>query len=137
MDKYDKPIPKPNVETQAFWDACKRKELVIQRCKDCNTFRHYPRPMCHNCGSLDVEWVKVSGQGTVFSYSVVNHPVHASFTDVPYAFVLIELPDAGGVHLVSDLIDCPPEEIFIGMPVEVVFEDITEEITIPRFRRVT
>lgn len=135
MAEYDKPLPLVKRDIKDFWDACKRHELVIQRCKDCGTFRHTPRPMCHNCSSMNTENVVVSGKGTVYSYTIVTHPVHPGFMEVPYAVVLVELPDAGGVRMVSNIVDCPPEEVRIGMPVEVCFDDVTEEITLPRFKR--
>jgi uncharacterized OB-fold protein len=84
---------------------------------------------------MNTDWHKVSGKGKIFSFIVVTHPVHPAFTNVPYATVLVELSDAPGVHIVSDLVDCPPNEIQIGMPVEVVFDDVTAKITLPRFRR--
>ena len=132
MVEYTKPLPEITPEAKGFWEGCKRHELVIQRCKSCGRLRHYPRPMCPNCHSLNVEWAKVSGRGRVYSFTVVHHPVHPAFLDVPYAVVIVELEE--GVRMVGDVVDAKPEEIYIGMPVEVVFDDVTEEVTLPRFR---
>ncbi|RLC72401.1 MAG: hypothetical protein DRI26_03045 [Chloroflexi bacterium] len=133
MMQYSKPLPVITAETREFWQGCKRHELVFQRCKDCGTYRHYPRPMCPSCGSWNVEWAKVSGKGKVYTYIIAHQPFHPAFVnDVPYAVVVVELEE--GVRLVSNIVDCKPEDIYIGMPVEVIFDDVTEEVTLPRFR---
>jgi len=90
--------------------------------------------MCPNCGSWNAEWAEVSGKGKVYTYIVAHQPFHPAFVDdVPYAVVIVELEE--GVRLVSNVVDCRPEDIYIGMPVEVVFDDVTEKVTLPRFRR--
>ncbi|MBE0415430.1 MAG: Zn-ribbon domain-containing OB-fold protein [Dehalococcoidia bacterium] len=133
MAQYIKPLPQITAETREFWEGCKRHELLIQRCKDCGVYRHYPRLMCPKCGSWNVEWVKVGGRGKVYTWTVAVQPFHPGFfEDVPYAVVIVELEE--GVRMVSNIVDCAPEEIYIGMPVEVVFDDVTEEVTLPRFR---
>ncbi|MBI2864600.1 MAG: OB-fold domain-containing protein [Chloroflexi bacterium] len=130
------PLPQPTVDDAPFWEACKRQELVIQRCKNCGTFRHMPMPVCYNCQSFDFEWAKVSGEGTVYSYANVTYPTHPALKDrVPFNIVVVELPDAGNVRMTSNVVDTPFEELYIGMPVEVVFEEVTEQITLPRFKR--
>jgi len=89
--------------------------------------------MCPNCGSWNVEWAKVSGKGEVYTYIVAHRPFHPAFADdVPYAVVTVELEE--GVRIVGNVVDCGPEDIYIGMPVEVVFDDVTEKVTLPRFR---
>ncbi|MBI4295111.1 MAG: OB-fold domain-containing protein [Chloroflexi bacterium] len=109
--------------------------MLVQRCRSCGTFRHPPRPGCFKCSSLDKEWVRASGRGTVYSYTIVPFSIHPATDDkVPYNVVLVELADAGGVRLVSSLVDCHSEAIYIGMPVELVWDDISQEITLPRFR---
>ncbi|MDY6907448.1 MAG: Zn-ribbon domain-containing OB-fold protein [Chloroflexota bacterium] len=134
MADYTKPLPMVTPDTREFWEGCKRHELVIQRCRDCGALRHYPRPMCPACGSWDAEWVRVSGRGKVYTWTVAVQPFHPGFLDeMPYASVTVELDE--GVRMVSNVVDVPPEELYIGMPVEVVFEDVTEEITLPKFKR--
>ena len=111
--------------------------LVIQRCTSCGTFRHLPSD-CGHCQAPDHEWVESAGPGTVFTFTIVGHPVHeATAPAVPYNVVIVELDDCGGVMVPSNVVDCPPDEVHAGMPVVVVFERVTDEITIPRFRRVT
>ncbi|MBI2857557.1 MAG: OB-fold domain-containing protein [Chloroflexi bacterium] len=127
-------MPVIDPDNQEFWQACKRRELVLQRCPDCKTFRHPPRPMCHGCNSMKVEWVRSRGRGTVFSYVITVEPVHPALAGkVPFATVVVELDE--GVLLTSNVIDCDPYAISIGMPVEVTFEDVAEGITLPKFRR--
>jgi hypothetical protein len=128
------PLPVPSPDNQPFWDALNEGELRIQRCTGCGTLRHPPRPMCAHCRSFDTEWVVVSGRGTVFSYTVTHQPIHPALVDrVPFATVLVELEE--GPRLTTNLVDVPPEEIAIGMPVEVVFQRASDEITLPLFRR--
>ena len=140
MSEYQKPLPKARGEGKEFWEGCKRHELLIQKCKKCGSFRFPPQPMCSECKSMEIEWSKVSGKGNVHSFIIVRKTKDISVRsplrgfDYPYAVVLIELPGAGGVHMVSNMVDCELEEIKIGMPVEVVFDDVTEEITLPKFK---
>jgi uncharacterized OB-fold protein len=109
---------------------------VIQRCTACGTFRHLPHVLCGVCQSPDVEWVTSAGRGTVFTYTIVTHPVHGAVVDaVPYDVVVVELDDCGGVLVPGNVVDCPPDAVRAGMPVEVVFDPVTDEIAIPRFRR--
>ena len=132
--EYAKPLPAITLDSQPFWDALKRHELMIQRCRNCGTYRHYPRPMCSKCHSFDSEFVKVSGKGRVYSWTVAHHAYDFRFSEeVPYAIVIAELDD--GVRMMGNMVDTKPEELKFGMPVEVVFEDVTDEITITKFRR--
>jgi hypothetical protein len=92
--------------------------------------------MCPKCGSWNAEWAKVSGKGKVYTYIVAHQLFHPGFfADGPYAVVIVGLEE--GVRIVSNVVDCRPDDIYIGMPVEVVFDDVTEEVTLPRFRRVS
>ena len=90
--------------------------------------------MCPYCNSFEVDWVQVSGKGKIYSWVVCHHAFHPSFvSQLPYAVVTIELDE--GVRLISRMIDTEPEELEIGIPVEVEFDDITDEISLPVFRR--
>jgi uncharacterized OB-fold protein len=120
-------------ENIGFWEGVKEHQLVFQRCKECSTWVHPPRPACPKCRSLEKEWAPSSGKGTVYSFVTYLESPSPSFK-VPYSVVLVELEE--GIRLVSNMVDIKPEEIYIGMPVEVVFDDITEELTLPKFRKV-
>ena len=130
-----KPLPVMEGFAKEFYAWCKQRELRFQRCSDCDTWRHVPREMCAVCGSWQWEWAASSGRGTVFTWTVVARALHPAFqNDTPYAAVVIEMDE--GVRLVSHILHCSPDQLEIGMPVEVVFEDVTPEITLPKFRRV-
>jgi uncharacterized OB-fold protein len=131
---YWKPLPLMRGFTGQFYEHCRNGELRFQRCKGCGKWRHVPRNTCAGCGSWDWEWARSSGRGRVFSWTVVRRPMHPDFVqEVPYAPAIIEMEE--GVRLVSWVVDCPPEELRTGMPVEVLFDAVTPEVTLPRFRR--
>lgn len=138
MAKRERPLPSLNrPETRPFWEACQRGELMIQRCADCGTDIWYPQTICHHCNSWNIQWRKVSGRGTVYSWIVVRHPLHPYFADkLPFAVALVELDDAPGVRMTTNILDCPMDKIHIGMPVEVVFHKINDQVTLPYFRPV-
>jgi hypothetical protein len=130
---YTKPLPVLDGLAGEFYAWCRRHELRFQRCTGCGAWRHVPREMCARCGSWQWEWTRSRGRGTVFTWTVVGRALHPAFTaDVPLAPVVVEMEE--GVRLLSQ-VDCPPDELSIGMPVEVVFDDVTSEVTLPRFRR--
>ena len=132
MADYKKPIPTVTPEMRPFFEASKRHELVVQRCTQCGTHRFPAREICSNCLSRAVEWAPVSGAGEVFSYNVMHQVYHPEFADaVPYAVVVVKLKE--GAKLNSNLVGVAPAAIRIGMPVKVVFEDVTDEITLPKF----
>lgn len=134
MSTYEKPLPTPTQISKPYWDYCKQHELRIQRCRQCGCYRHYPQDMCPHCNSFDTEWTKVSGKGNVYSWVVCHRAFHPGFAaEVPYAAVTIELDE--GVRMMSRVVDVKPEDLKIGMPVQVVFEDVTADITLPMFRR--
>jgi uncharacterized OB-fold protein len=129
-----RPLPTLEGLSKEFYEWCKRGELRFQRCADCGAWRHVPREMCAECGSAKWKWTRSSGRGSVFTWTVAARAMHPAFADdVPFAPAVIELDE--GVRLLSRVVDCPPEELEIGMPVEVVFEDVAPEITLPKFRR--
>ena len=117
-----------------FYGFCKDGELRFQRCRDCDRWRHVPREMCAACGSWRWEWARSSGRGRVFTWTVVERALHPAFEEAcPYAPAVIEMEE--GVRILSQVTDCPPEDLEIDLPVEVVFESVTEEVTLPKFRR--
>lgn len=130
---WNKPFPGLDTDTRQFWEACRRHELSVQRCRDCGGYE-WPPSLCNSCGSANMEWAQVSGDGTVFSFVVFRKLYHPGFADeIPYNVAIIEL--AEGPLLQSNIVDCPNDEIQVGMPVSVTYEDISEEFTLHRFRR--
>ncbi len=133
-DTYTGPIPKPTPETLPFWEAAKRHTLLIQRCDDCATHYFYPRPLCPACLSRRVRWVEASGRGRLHTF-VINHRPPRNFpVAAPFVIGIVELEE--GARMMSHIVDVEPDPAAIRceMPLEVVFEDITEEITLPKFR---
>ena len=133
MSDYAKPLPQVTPEMKPFWDAARRHELVVQRCAACGAHRFPARDICSRCLSREAVWTPVSGRGTVFSWAIMHQVYHPGFAaEVPYAVVVIELDE--GARLVSNLVDCTPADIRAGMPVEVVFDDVAPDVTLPKFR---
>ncbi|HZS00174.1 MAG TPA: Zn-ribbon domain-containing OB-fold protein [Chloroflexota bacterium] len=135
-ETYTKPIPIPSEESLPFWEACRRHELRLQRCAACQRYWFPPSNVCPECLSDQWEWAPASGRGTVFSFVVFHRVYHPGFRDaVPYPVAIIALDE--GPRFLSNIVDCPIEDIRVGMPVEVVFEDVTDDCTLPKFRPVT
>ncbi|MBI4641951.1 MAG: Zn-ribbon domain-containing OB-fold protein [Candidatus Tectomicrobia bacterium] len=135
MAEWKKPLPRITPETKTYWEGCKRHELVIPHCKDCGEYYFYPRALCPYCFSSNIEFVKSNGKGKVHTFTVTYQNRARGFVDeVPYVMAWVELPEQGNVQLMSNIIDCEPEDVKVGMPVQVVFVDATDEITIPLFK---
>ena len=131
---YSKPIPIPSEESRPFWEATKRGELLLQHCRDCGAYRFPPNLLCTECSSTSFGWKCVSGRGKVYSYVIFHRAYHPAFAaDLPYAVACIELEE--GPRLLSNIVGIGPERLRCDMPVEVVFEEITSDISLPKFRQ--
>src|SRR5439155_14052247 len=128
-----RPRPAMNQDTEFFWQGCRRGDLLIQRCASCGTLRHPPRPACGRCRSLEWDAQRASGRGSLHSYVVHHYPPVPGF-EPPYVVALVELEE--GTRLVSNLVGVDPSEVAIGMPVEVTFERVDDELTLPLFEPV-
>lgn len=133
-----KPVPPPMPEAKPFWDGCRRHELWLPYCARCQQFFFYPRPFCPRCFTWEVDWRRVSGRGVIHAFAVhyrATNPLWAE--DVPYVTAIVELEE--GPRLFTHLVGVDPDPACIrsGMPVEVVFEDVNEEATLPKFRPVS
>lgn len=118
-----------------FWQHAKRGELALQQCGACGAFVHYPSALCDHCLSTDLEWTVTSGRGTVETFSTVYRAFSGDFAaDLPYTVAVVRLEE--GPNLLTWIVDVNPEDIEFGMPVEVTFEDINEDIALHRFRPV-
>lgn len=143
-DSYLKPQPRYYSEgAHEFYEGCKHGQLLIQQCVDCGKFRFPPQRMCGACHSLKSAWTPVSGKGRIATFTVIPGferravPMFTWPSDAyPINVIIVELPDADGVHIVSNIVDCDLDELRVGMEVEVVFEDVTDKLTLPRFRPV-
>ena len=125
------PLPAPSPLSQPFWDGTREGRLLLQRCNDCGAYRWTPQHLCRDCHSEEYAWVETSGRGTLYSWSVVHRPPLPAFAP-GYVLAVVELDE--GPLMLSNLVDCEPDAVAIGMPVEVVFERASDEITLYRFR---
>lgn len=135
MADATKPLPIPDPVTQPFWDSLRAHAIQLQRCSACERFVYYPRAVCPACMSNDLAWTPVSGRGIVHAFTIPHrHPIAAFSADGPYIVALVELDE--GVRILSNLVgvDPSPEAVQIGMPVEIVYDDVNDEITLPKFR---
>ena len=128
----ERALPTPTPETQHYWDGAKAGELRLQRCDACSHAYFPPRPFCPECGSRDVSVFRASGRATLHSY-VINHMKAPGF-EPPYTVAVVELEE--GPRLMSNILDCPatPEALVLDMPLEVTFERVSDEITLPQFK---
>lgn len=118
------PRPSPDGLDTPHWEGMRRHELLVQRCTACNTYQWGPEWLCYTCRSFDLAWVPIDGRGRIYSWERVWHPVHPALRDAcPYMVVLVELPDAGNIRMVGNLLGDPMQPVKIGGAVEAVFED--------------
>src|SRR5438270_12270105 len=130
------PAPARDGMDRGFWEAVNRHELVVQRCNSCRAFQFAPEWICHKCRGFDLGWHRVSGRGRIYSWERIWHPVHPALKDAcPYLVVLVELPDAGNVRMLGNLLGDPLQTVEIGAEVEAVFEDHQDdEFTLVQWR---
>jgi hypothetical protein len=130
---YAKPLPTVTDETRPFWEGLGQGELRLQRCRGCGHHRYPIAPVCPRCLGAESEWVCVSGRGKVFSYVIFHQVYHEAFrADAPYNVALIQLDE--GPFMFSNVVEIPNAAIRCDMPVTVVFDPVTDAITLPRFR---
>lgn len=130
---YDKPIPVLHGEERIYFEEARNHRLVYQRCDDCGAAVFYLRTVCPSCTSESLSIVAAAGNGEIYSFTTHYRAANPSFADdVPYTIVLVDMPE--GIRVLADLVECPPEQVRVGMAVEVLFDDVTEELTLPRFR---
>jgi uncharacterized protein len=133
MFAIEKPLPAITEDGAPFWEGCRHRQLRVQRCTACGHLRWPPSILCPKCLAEGGEWTALSGRGTIYSFIIVHRPQHpAFFDDVPYNVAIVELDE--GVRMHSNVVECANEELRVGLPVEVVFDERNEEITLPRFR---
>jgi uncharacterized OB-fold protein len=130
---YKKPLPQPNADDRAFWEGCKQHRLLFQKCGQCGLIRWPPSAICPDCYATDTDWITASGKGKVYTYAVYHQAFHPAFkSELPYVTAAVELEE--GPHLLTNIVGCRPVEVKCDMPVEVVWEDVSEEFSIPKFK---
>jgi len=137
-------MPRPVAEgdglDRPYWEGTRAGRLLVQRCRACRGFQWGPEWICHRCLGAELEWVETAPRGHIYSWERAWHPVHPALKDHgPYIVVLVELPDAGSVRMIGNLLGDPTQEVPIGAPVEAVFEphdDVTPPFTLVQWRRI-
>lgn len=135
--QYSKPVPPAQPESDFYWEKAKQHELWLRKCNGCQRAYFYPRDICPTCFSRDTGWIKASGKGTLHTFAIVHRaPTPAFKGDVPYVVAFVDLEE--GPRMPTNLVGVEPDpsKIRVGMPVEVVFEDITDKIALPKFKPV-
>ena len=139
-DGLPRPVPEPDGLSAPYWEGTRRGELVIQRCRACRGWQWGPEWICHACLSFDLGWERVEGHGRIYSWERSWHPVHPALKEAgPYSVVLVELPAAGNVRMIGNLIGDPRAPIDIGAEVTAVFEahdDAKPPFTLVHWRRI-
>ena len=134
MSGYTLPIPEADDESREFFEGARRHELMLMRCTSCGAWRLPSRPRCPDCWSTDTEWAKASGRGTLYSFGIMHQKLHPAFADrTPYQFAIVELDE--GPRIVSNIVDVADGELRVDMPLEAVFDDVSDDATLVRFKR--
>jgi uncharacterized protein len=135
MEDITRPLPYLTPDNRLFWKYAAQHELRMQKCPDCGHIRYPASMFCSKCLSEKTEWIKLSGKGTVYTFGVTRHVYDKWYADkVPYIIAIIEL--AEGPHMMGQITGCRFEDVQIGMPVEIYFQDVNEDIAIPAWRPV-
>ncbi len=130
---YKKPVPVPDAASQPFFAGAREHRLMLQQCQACGTM-HWPvQSRCSVCLSTDVTWVQASGKGTLYTFSLMHQVYQPGFTsEVPYNVAEVDLEE--GVRMITNIVGCANADLRIGMPLEVTFEDIADEVSLPKFK---
>lgn len=119
-------------DSRPYWEGLALGELRIQRCDSCSRAVFYPRSLCPHCFSDQLSWIVASGKGTIYSYTVAHQAYGPFAPDIPFIIALIELEE--GVRMMSRILDAPRERVTVGAAVQVTFEKVEEDLTLPYFR---
>lgn len=130
---YKKPVPIPDEASMPFFVGAKEHKLMIQRCSACGTPTWPVKSRCPACLNAELVWVPTSGKGTLYSFALMHQVYHPGFaSEVPYNIAEVDLEE--GLRIISTVVGCANSELRIGMLLEVTFEDITSEVSLPKFK---
>lgn len=130
---YPKSLPAITEESRPFWEGCQQGKLLLQYCGRCQQYQFYPRLYCMQCGFEELRWRETSGRGVIYSYTIIHQNKSPEFlNDTPYNVAIVQLEE--GPRMLSSIVDIAPAELHVDLPVSVVFEKVTERISLPRFR---
>ncbi|GLY11174.1 Zn-ribbon domain-containing OB-fold protein [Pseudobacillus badius] len=137
---YEKPMPVKTIDNSPYWNGADQHELVLQKCKRCQSYAHPPGPACASCGNLELEWENLGSEitGKVFSYVVSYRPFLPGFqADLPLIIAQVTLDCAPEVKIIGNILKCGPQEVQIGLPVKMIWEDITEGRALPQWEQIS
>jgi uncharacterized OB-fold protein len=118
-----------------FWAGAREHRLMVQQCDDCGQYQHPPRTVCRNCLSYGLTATELSGRGTVYTYTTTVYAFHPYFVErIPYILAVIELAEQPQLKILSNLVDCDEDAAHTGMQVQVVFDKVDDDLTLPVFR---
>jgi len=133
QEKYQKPLPAISSLSQPYWDGLRNRELKLPKCDECAMVWYPPAPLCPSCWSRKFTWTRLSGRGRVSSWVVFHQSYFRGFeAEVPYNVAEVELDE--GPRLLTNLVGVSNDAIRAQMPVEIVFEDVTQEVTLAKFK---
>jgi uncharacterized protein len=130
---HPKPLPVVTDESRPFWEGCRQGKLLLQYCDQCRRHQFYPRLYCMQCGSASLSWIEASGRGVIYSYTIIHQNKSPEFAqDTPYNVAIVQLEE--GPRMMSNIVDISPAELRIDLPVTIIFDAVTDSISLPRFK---
>ena len=133
MPDPNRSLPVITEESRPFWEGCRQGKLLLQYCDQCQQHQFYPRLYCMRCGAENPRWVEASGRGVIYSYTIIRQNKSPEFAkDTPYNVAIVQLEE--GPRMLSNIVDVAPAELRVDLPVIVVFDRVTDTISLPRFR---
>lgn len=130
-----RPIPTPDAASQAFFDGAKEGKLMLRYCPNCSRWLAPASDACDECFSDQLDWKQASGNGEIYTFGIMHQVLHPGFKDeVPYNVVQVEL--AEGPRIMSNIVGTPNDQIKVGMKVQVYFDKLSDEVTVPKFKAV-
>ena|SRR5712692_8413968 len=130
---HPKPLPVVTDESRPFWEGCRQGKLLLQRCDQCQRHQFYPRLYCMHCGSASLKWIEASGRGVIYSYTIIHQNKSPEFVqETPYNVAVVQLEE--GPRMMSNIVGISPAELRIDLPVTVIFEAVSDNISLPRFK---
>ena len=134
MSDYDKLVPSPTPDTQPYWTGLQEHRLCLQACADCGRVRHYPRPVCDSCWSMNAKWIVASGRGKVHSWTITHYAFHPGFKgDLPYILVTVDMDE--GVRMNAQVRGIVEADLRVGLPVKVGYDKVKDDLTLPVFEK--
>ena len=130
-----KPLPVITEENHPFWEGCRQGKLLLQYCERCQHYQFYPRLYCMQCSADILRWLEVSGRGTIYSYTLIYQNKSPEFVhDTPYNVAIVQLEE--GPRMLSSIVDIDPTDLRVDLPVTIIFDPVSEGISLPRFKPV-